>query len=75
MKCLIVDEDGVCREVLRETLSPHGKCDTAINAHDALHMFRNALDNRHSPTITKPYLTKPARMVLKTPTMKYLIVA
>ncbi len=45
MKYLIVDDDAVYREILRETLSPHGECDTAINAHDALPMFRNALDN------------------------------
>lgn len=45
MKYLIVDDDGVCREVVKTALSPFGHCDLAFNGLEAIGAFRMALDS------------------------------
>jgi two-component system chemotaxis response regulator CheY len=44
VKYLIVDDDGVCREVVKTILSPFGVCDLAYNGQEAVGAFRMALD-------------------------------
>jgi two-component system chemotaxis response regulator CheY len=42
---LIVDDDGVCRELLRDYLSPHGRCDLAYDGREAIDAVRLALED------------------------------
>lgn len=44
MRCLIVDDDAVCREMLKTILSPLGQCDLAFNGQEGIGAFRIALD-------------------------------
>jgi two-component system, chemotaxis family, chemotaxis protein CheY len=44
-KILIVDDDGACRRLLKQFLSPLAQCDMAYNGHEAIGAFRIALDN------------------------------
>jgi len=44
MKCLIVDDDGVCREMVRTMLAPYARCDLAYNGQEAIGAFRMAHD-------------------------------
>lgn len=43
---LIVDDDPVSRETLREILTPHGQCDVASDGQEALRAVRAAMDDR-----------------------------
>jgi len=43
MKFLIVDDDGVCRERLRDILAPYGSCEFARNGAEAIGAVRRAL--------------------------------
>lgn len=45
VKYLIVDDDSVCREVVKTALSPFGRCDLAFNGQEAIGAFRMALDS------------------------------
>lgn len=45
MKYLIVDDDSLCREVVKTALSPFGRCDLAFNGQEAIGAFRMALDS------------------------------
>lgn len=44
MRYLVVDDDAVCREVVKTILSPRGVCDLAYNGQEAIGAFRMALD-------------------------------
>jgi len=44
MKYLIVDDDRVCREILKSILAPFGQCDLASDGDEALKAFEKALD-------------------------------
>ena len=44
MKCLIVEDDFVCRKVLQSCLIDHGDCFIAVNGREAVHAFQIALD-------------------------------
>jgi len=44
VKYLIVDDDRVCREVVKAALAPYGHCDLAFNGQEAIGAFRMALD-------------------------------
>lgn len=46
MKILIVDDEKICRRVLKETLSLIGDCVVANNSKDALLFFSTALDKK-----------------------------
>jgi two-component system chemotaxis response regulator CheY len=43
---LIVDDDGVCRELLKNILSPHGVCDLVHDGAEAIDAVRIALEDR-----------------------------
>jgi two-component system chemotaxis response regulator CheY len=45
VKYLIVDDDAVCREVVKTALTPYGRCDLAFNGQEAIGAFRMALDS------------------------------
>lgn len=44
---LIVDDDRVCRELLKDILTPHGDCDLAYDGREAVDAVRLALDDGH----------------------------
>lgn len=45
IRCLIVDDDRVCRELLRDMLEPVAECDFAYDGSEAVDVFRLALDD------------------------------
>lgn len=45
MRILIVDDDRVCRELLRTVLEPYARCDQAVNGDEAVDAFRLALED------------------------------
>ena len=42
---LVVDDDGVCRELLKAMLSPHGQCSFATDGQEAIDAVRLALED------------------------------
>jgi two-component system chemotaxis response regulator CheY len=48
MKCLIVDDDPAMRTLLKHLLSPVAHCDVAYDGHEAVAVFRVAIEN-HEP--------------------------
>lgn len=42
---LIVDDDGVCRELLKDILAPYGRCDFAYDGAEAIDAVRLALED------------------------------
>ncbi len=42
---LIVDDDGVCRELVKDILSPYGECDFAYDGAEAVDAMRLALED------------------------------
>ena len=46
MKALVVEDDFICRKLLRELLSTYGECDIASNGEEAVDAFEYALENR-----------------------------
>jgi two-component system chemotaxis response regulator CheY len=49
IRCLIVDDDRVCRELLRDMLEPLAQCDFAYDGSEAVDVVRLAIEDR------KPY--------------------
>jgi len=49
MKYLIVEDDFAARRLLQRYLSGYGDCDVAVDGHEAIEAFRQALDEN------KPY--------------------
>jgi two-component system chemotaxis response regulator CheY len=45
LKFLIVDDDAVCRELLKDILSAHGECDLAYDGAEAIDAVRLALED------------------------------
>ena len=45
MKCLIVDDDRLCRVLLKDMLSAHGQCDLAHSGREAIEAVRLALED------------------------------
>ncbi len=45
MKILIVDDDRLCRELLRTILEPYAQCDQAVDGGEAIDAFRLALED------------------------------
>lgn len=43
---LIVDDDRLCRELLRDILTPHGQCDFAYDGREGIDAVRLAIDER-----------------------------
>ena len=46
MKMLVVEDDFVCRKLMRLILSPHGECDMANDGNEAIEAFTKAHDNK-----------------------------
>jgi len=46
VKTLIVDDDPLCRELLRVVLAPHGHCDMAFDGSEAVAAVRLAVEDR-----------------------------
>ena len=46
IRCLIVDDDRVCREVLRDMLDPVAECDFAYDGSEAVDVVRLAIEDR-----------------------------
>ncbi len=44
---LIVDDDRLCRELLKDILTPYGKCDYAYNGQEGVDAIRLALEEGH----------------------------
>ena len=44
MNTLIVDDDFLCRKLLKKILSPYGECDIAMDGEEAISAFEMALD-------------------------------
>jgi two-component system chemotaxis response regulator CheY len=44
---LIVDDDRLCRELLKDILAPYGKCDYAYNGQEGVDAIRLALEEGH----------------------------
>ena len=45
MRVLIVDDDAVCRELLKGILSPYARCDVAFDGQEAIEAVRLALED------------------------------
>ncbi len=45
LRCLVVDDDRVCREMLRDMLSPIANCDLAYDGSEAVDVVRLALED------------------------------
>ena len=46
VRCLIVDDDRVCRELLRDMLDPVAECDFAFDGSEAVDVVRLAIEDR-----------------------------
>ena len=46
IRCLIVDDDRVCRELLRDMLEPVAQCDFAYDGSEAVDVVRLAIEDR-----------------------------
>lgn len=46
LRFLIVDDDRLCREFLRDLLAPLGQCDVVVDGHEAIRAVRLAIDER-----------------------------
>jgi two-component system chemotaxis response regulator CheY len=44
MRALIVEDDPTSRKILHHILSAFGRCDMAVNGHQAVEFFRRSLD-------------------------------
>ncbi|MEW6379379.1 MAG: response regulator [bacterium] len=40
MRMLIVEDDFICRHILKESLAPYGGCDIAVDGDEAVQAFR-----------------------------------
>lgn len=46
MKCLIVEDNFAARRLLKRYLSDYGDCDVAVDGHEAVEAFRQAMDEK-----------------------------
>ncbi len=47
MRFLVVDDDGICRELVRAILEPHGQCTFAYDGREAVDAVRLALEDNN----------------------------